>query len=338
MQLTICWNSTNTATGTVLKEMIIDLQQVDRVEILILVDNLSDILLPESTYVFRSRLDREDKFASDVLLAEHGLSLLLTTWKDGLKKSMVMDAGYSSVAVPHNISVLGVDLSHVDTMLLSHGHIDHTGGIQSLLALMKKPVKLVMHPSATRFPRYITSNDGSRLCLPHTLDSVLLTQCGAKVTKLREPSLQLDSTVLVTGEIPRITAFEQSMPNSLMQQNGQLVQDPIDDDQALVVNVRGKGLVVVSGCAHAGIINTLLYAKHLVGQDRLHTVIGGFHLSGHLFEPQIEPTLQELHKLGPQLVVPIHCTGFKTQCLLAAQYGERFALGCVGSRIVVGNL
>ena len=125
------------------------------------------------------------------------------------------------------------------------------------------------------------------------------------------------------------------MPNAMIEKDGRLEHDPIKDDQSLVMNLKGKGLVVVSGCSHAGIINTLLYAKKLTGVDKIHAVMGGFHLSGPIFEKITEKTIEMLKALSPAVVVPMHCTGRKAVERFSHEFPSAFVLNSVGSRITL---
>jgi len=137
--------------------------------------------------------------------------------------------------------------------------------------------------------------------------------------------------VLVTGEVERITAFEKGLPNALYERNGKIEKDPISDDQAIVINLKGKGLVIISGCSHAGIINTVLFAKKITGVEKIHGILGGFHLTGPFFEQIIEETISELRSMEPQVIVPMHCTGWKAIQRFSEEFPSSFILNSVGS-------
>jgi 7,8-dihydropterin-6-yl-methyl-4-(beta-D-ribofuranosyl)aminobenzene 5'-phosphate synthase len=157
---------------------------------------------------------------------------------------------------------------------------------------------------------------------------------GFTVVERRQPSLLLDDCVLVTGEVDRTTDFEHGMPRHEAQVDGRWEPDPlILDDQALVVHVRGRGLVVITGCGHAGAVNIARHALRLTGVDHLHALLGGFHLSGPAFEPVIEPTIAALAGMGPELVLPAHCTGWRAQYRMAAALPDAFVPNAVGSSV-----
>jgi 7,8-dihydropterin-6-yl-methyl-4-(beta-D-ribofuranosyl)aminobenzene 5'-phosphate synthase len=149
----------------------------------------------------------------------------------------------------------------------------------------------------------------------------------------RQPSFLLDGRLLVTGEVDRSTDFERGMPTHQAWRDGDWRPDPlIHDDQAVLLHVRDKGLVVLTGCGHAGIVNIVRHAKRLTGIDQVYAVLGGFHLSGPAFEPIIGPTVAALAAEDPALVVPAHCTGWKAQHALAAGLPAAFRPNAVGSR------
>jgi len=138
--------------------------------------------------------------------------------------------------------------------------------------------------------------------------------------------------VLITGEVDRTSDFEQGSVIHEARRNGTWEPDPlILDDQALIANVAGKGLVVLTGCGHAGVVNICRYAQRLTGIDRIHAVLGGFHLNGPLFEPIIGPTLDAFEELAPDVLVPTHCTGWKATHAIAARLPDAFIQNSVGT-------
>jgi 7,8-dihydropterin-6-yl-methyl-4-(beta-D-ribofuranosyl)aminobenzene 5'-phosphate synthase len=142
--------------------------------------------------------------------------------------------------------------------------------------------------------------------------------------------------VLITGEVDRTTSFETGFRGHEALRDDEWEPDPlILDDQALVVNLRDRGLVVLSGCGHAGIVNTVRYVRTLTGVDAVAAVIGGFHLSGPMFEPIIDPTVDALADLSPALLVPAHCTGWRAVHRLAGRFPDAFVMSTVGTTIAL---
>lgn len=311
------------------------IQTSERIEVQTLIDNYVDLLLPPSKTVSRPPLAIDGRILDDTLLAEHGLSLLVTTHVGGKKHSVLFDTGYTHVGVPHNMAQLGIDIEEFEAIVISHGHMDHTGSLSWILDQRTDPIPLVVHPGAFAHPRYTRTPDGSKRLFPRTLVREALVEKRAAIVESQNPVLIAADSVVVTGEVERSTPFEKGFPNALIEKDGELVQDPIADDQAIVMNLKDKGLVVISGCAHAGIINTLRYARKITGQKRVHAVLGGFHLSGPFYEKAHEPTIRELQQMDPALVVPMHCTGWKAVTKFQKAFPESFLLNSVGSKVML---
>ena len=313
----------------------ISLKEVDCVEILTLIDNYVDVLLQNTEVVTRPALAKDGKISSDTLLAEHGLSLLVTVYEGKEKNSILFDTGYSQVGVPHNMKLLGVNFEEIEAIVMSHGHMDHAGSLYAVLDRITNPIPLVLHPGAFLGPRYFTLEDGRKLLFPQLLVKAELENRNVELLESVAPLLLVHDRVMVTGEVERVTKFEKGLPNALMEREGKLEKDPISDDQALLINLKGKGLVVISGCSHAGIINTILYGQKLTGVDKIHTVLGGFHLSGTFFEQIIEETIHELKKMAPAVLVPMHCTGWKAIKRFSEEFPSSFILNSVGSKFTL---
>jgi len=315
------------------KEMV-NLRQADEVEVTILVDNFSDVLLPGNNSVIRPPLAKEGVIPKNALLAEHGLSLLVKVTMKGEIHSIVLDTGYTNVALPHNLEYLGLTLEDVEAIVLSHGHMDHVGALKEILGVTGPGTKLILHPDAF-LSRSIEFSTDQLISFPEFPSRDELTDWGADVQENRKPLLLANDSILVTGEVARITEFEKGMPGALIKQNGEFIPDTFKDDQSLVINLGKKGLVVISGCAHSGIINSVLYARELTGQKKVCAVIGGFHLSGAAMEPSMEPTIKEMKKMSLQLITPMHCTGFKAISRFATELPHAFVLSSVGTRIIL---
>jgi 7,8-dihydropterin-6-yl-methyl-4-(beta-D-ribofuranosyl)aminobenzene 5'-phosphate synthase len=313
------------------------LKEVDRIEVLTLMDNYVDLLLESTKIVTRPPKAKEGIISKDTLIGEHGLSLLVTTHGGGEKHTVLFDTGHTGIGVLRNATHLGVDMEQIETIVMSHRHMDHTGSLRPILERLGRPVPLVIHPDAFLPSRYLLLGDGKRLRFPDTLNRKDLEQTGVQIVESRKPVAVAGGTILVTGEIERTTAFEKGLPNAYTEQDGELVKDPMIDDQSLVMHLKGRGLVVISGCAHSGIINTLFYSRTISGVDRFYAVLGGFHLSGPQFEPIIEETIESMKKLNPEIFVPMHCTGWKAVHRFEETFPEAFILNSVGSTITLSS-
>jgi 7,8-dihydropterin-6-yl-methyl-4-(beta-D-ribofuranosyl)aminobenzene 5'-phosphate synthase len=310
------------------------LKQVDQVEILTILDNTIDLLMSGTERVKRLPL-RQDAFTRKSLVAEHGFSALVTVTSGNTSESLLFDAGLSKNGLMHNMDVLEVRPKELHAIVLSHGHADHTHGLMGMVQrLGERKMPLLLHPDAF-LERKLMFPDGHEIHLPPPYRR-LLSQEGIEFIEEREPSYLLGGLVLVTGQIHRSTPFEQGFPIHYARLQDQWQQDPwIHDDQALVVHVRDKGLVVLTGCGHAGAINTIRHAQELTGIQKIYAVIGGFHLTGAVFEPIIAPTVAALKELSPALIVPAHCTGWKATHAIARELPEAFVPNSVGTRLML---
>lgn len=310
------------------------LKEVEKVEITCLVDNTVDALLPSTEVARRPVLAKN--WYEHPLIAEHGFCAAITLHIDGGKRRILLDSGLDPLAASHNANALGFDLSFCESLISSHGHIDHAGGLLNIRKIMNQDqkIQLVLHEDAFR-NRVVKFQDGRTIDLPAP-DRTLLTEAGYKIIEKNSASSWVNDRVLVTGEIPRTNNFEKGFPNHYSEvDDGNLEADPlIKDDQAIVLNAKDKGLVIITGCGHAGIINTLNYAKELTGEDRIYSVVGGMHLSGGLFEPIISRTAEELERLNPKFVVPCHCSGLKAVNEIARKMPQSFIQSSVGTTYI----
>jgi 7,8-dihydropterin-6-yl-methyl-4-(beta-D-ribofuranosyl)aminobenzene 5'-phosphate synthase len=320
---------------------------VERVEILSVVDNVLDLLLTNTEVAKRmgpGRADRqrapvveapllESGTAEDAPVAEHGLSFLVSVTAKAQRRTLLFDTGSSVGGLVHNLRALGVDPGEIETIVLSHGHFDHTIGLNGLAGESENLPPLVAHPDAW-LTRRIAIPGREPIELP-TTSVEKVRAAGFRVIEEREPSSLLDGGLLLTGEIERTTEFERGMPVQQALRDGEWQPDPLmRDDQALVAHLRDRGLVVITGCGHAGLINTLRYARKLTGIDRIHAVVGGFHLATPVFEPSIPPTVEALREMDPRVVAPTHCTGWRAIHALAAAFPDAFVPGSVGTRYI----
>jgi 7,8-dihydropterin-6-yl-methyl-4-(beta-D-ribofuranosyl)aminobenzene 5'-phosphate synthase len=220
----------------------------------------------------------------------------------------------------------------IDLIVLSHGHWDHVTGMDGLVRrLGRAGMPVLIHPEF--WSRRRVAFPGREPVELPTTSKAALRGAGFEIVERRQPSFLLDGSLLVTGEVDRTTGFERGFPGHEAHRDGAWRPDPlILDDQALVAFVRGRGLVVLTGCGHSGIVNILRHVRTLTGGARIHAVIGGFHLSGRAFEPIIGPTCDALAEFSSDYLVPAHCTGWRATHALAARFPEAFIQNCVGTR------
>lgn len=309
----------------------IGLRPVDSVDVTLLVDNSIDVLLASDDRAHRLPMAR-DWFSKPQLLAEHGFSTLVTLRRDGKETTILYDAGLRPDTLAHNLDVLGVSLKQLDAIVLSHGHGDHHGGLEGLIRRVgRKGMPLVLHPDAWK-TRKIVFPTGAEIDLP-TPDRTTLARLDVEVLEREGPSLLVGDSALVSGKVERTTEFEQGFP--LQWARGASGWEPdkmVWDDQNLICHVKGRGLVVISGCSHAGAINILHNARRITGVEPVHAFVGGLHLTGGLFESIIPRTLSELETIRPDYIVPGHCTGWKAQQEIGRRLPGAYLQPSVGTR------
>jgi 7,8-dihydropterin-6-yl-methyl-4-(beta-D-ribofuranosyl)aminobenzene 5'-phosphate synthase len=326
------------------------LQEIDHLSVTILMDNYTDRLLPSFLPAIRPPMIMHGRFLT-APIAEHGFSTILDIrYNDEKKKNIFLfDTGVSENGIIFNADIFGIELRNIEKIVLSHGHLDHCSGLLNVLKKVSKPIDVIAHPDAF-LKRWIIYPDGNRAKMP-VLDEKDLENHGATIRKIRNisflpnnnnegaddnvnGSINLPPPLMITGQIPRKTSFEKGFPLQYkeIEDEKELVPDPlVNDDQAVVVNIKQKGLVIVTGCGHAGIINTINYAKKVTKINKVFAVLGGFHLTGGIYEKSIEPTIKELKKADPKYIIPCHCTGWKATNRIIEAMPERFIQTSVGT-------
>lgn len=311
----------------------VSLAPVDGLDVTIVMDNSIDLLTPSTETA--TRMPFPDNFLeADQLRAEHGYSLSLAVHRNGHTENILYDAGLSRDSTMHNLDVLGIDPKDYRAVVLSHGHADHHGGLEGLFGRVGASMPLVVHPHAWRERKIVFPTGAETRLAPPSFND--LDREGWQVVEEVGPSVLLDGSVLVTGQIDRVTDFEKGFPIQEAQtDDGAWEPDHWTwDDQAIVVHVRGKGLVVLSSCSHSGAINVLHHARRVTGIDQIHGFVGGLHLSGGLFEPITPDTVQGVIDLQPDVVVPGHCTGWKAIQALGNQLPDAYVPSNVGTTFV----
>jgi 7,8-dihydropterin-6-yl-methyl-4-(beta-D-ribofuranosyl)aminobenzene 5'-phosphate synthase len=266
----------------------------------------------------------ENTAGNGIVLAEWGLSILIETEA----MTVLLDTG-QSLSVNYNADILGVDLSKVDKIVLSHGHYDHTGGLRPVLQKMRKEVEIVAHPDIWA-PKYARRQGHPDRYIGIPFQRADLESLGARFNLSRGP-VKIADNITTTGEVPVVTDFEPIDPFLFVKEGADFKPDELRDDQAIVINT-GSGLVVVLGCAHRGMINTLYHAQQLTGVKEINLVIGGCHLIGAK-EARIWQTITALKELGVGRIGISHCTGLPAAAIMAQEFGENFFFNNAGNRI-----
>jgi 7,8-dihydropterin-6-yl-methyl-4-(beta-D-ribofuranosyl)aminobenzene 5'-phosphate synthase len=270
----------------------------------------------------------ENTLVAPSLLAEQGLSILI----EAGPQRILLDVG-QTWSVRHNAGVLGVRLPDLDKIVLSHGHFDHTGGLQTVLQGIGRPVEIVCHPDVWA-PKYGVTREHPPRFVGIPFQQAALESMGARLSMSSGP-VKLGEAIMTTGEVPMVTDIETIDAHLRVKDGPDFKQDQVLDDQAIIVDT-GDGLVVILGCAHRGMINTLYHARELTGVDKFSLVVGGSHLIGSS-EERVWGTIAALNELNVERLGLCHCTSLPVAAILAREFGDRFFFNGVGSRVEAGK-
>jgi 7,8-dihydropterin-6-yl-methyl-4-(beta-D-ribofuranosyl)aminobenzene 5'-phosphate synthase len=260
-------------------------------------------------------------------IGEYGLSLFIEA--DG--KRILFDTGLSFSAY-HNAQLMGIDLTKVDCIVLSHGHLDHTGGLSEILRRIGRETEVIAHPDIWQSKYTLRDGQAQEKFIGITSSREELKNCGARFTLTREP-VCISSHIMTTGEVPMLTEYEKVESNLHVKNGGQFLQDELADDLSLIINTE-FGLVVITGCGHRGVINIVRHSQKLAGNNNIYAVIGGIHLF-RASEERVQRTIAELGTIGIKKLGVSHCTGFKASAKIADAFPKEFFSNNAGNRFVL---
>jgi len=318
---------------------------VDALSVRVLVDSRYERFLPRMAHphVKIEHIGRIYGRPDMTLACEWGLSLHLTSEKDGAKAQYVLDFGYTPEIINRNFELLGVEPGKINGLILSHGHLDHFGGLQGFVKHHRTKMRddLALYVGGETIFRTKWIKEGGEPQQWCTLDRAALE--AQKVLPVCCPKPQALEGAFTSGYIER-DSFEEVTGGSLVvddhfteaEREGKLVKDTHPDEHATCYIVKGKGLVVISSCGHTGIINTVRSAMKAANVDKVHAVMGGFHL-GVAQPDYLQHTLKELQAINPDVIVPMHCTGERFISMLREKMPDRVIYSNVGSRYTFGG-
>ncbi|MGQ9776381.1 MAG: MBL fold metallo-hydrolase [Thermodesulfobacteriota bacterium] len=257
------------------------------------------------------------------LLGQHGISLLLEAVKGGLSRKILVDVGQNSIALQTNFNLMGINPAEIDSIVLTHCHYDHTQGLATVVkAVGKKQLPIIAHPGLFRL-HFINQPALRHVGVMPEDRREEVESAGGAFFLVSEPFF-LQPGIATTGEVPRKTDFEEVGISLLTVDEGKMKKDDMLDDISVVANIRGRGLVILTGCSHAGIINIIRHSVEITGVSKLHGVIGGLHLI-EAPDQRIRRTVEEIQKMNPDWIAAGHCTGFKAQMELWNSFKEKFS-------------
>ncbi|GAC1390143.1 MAG: MBL fold metallo-hydrolase [Ktedonobacteraceae bacterium] len=308
----------------------ISLLEVDNVKITTIMDNSFDMLMTSTGVAQRVKLG-PNPFERQLPIAEHGFSVLITARSGEKRGTILFDTGLNPRNILYNIDALEVDAADIQAIVLSHGHADHAMGLPGFVQrLGSRNMPLILHPDAYLERKLILPN-GDESYIPPPRKSDLLRE-NIQVIEEVGPSMLVEDMMLISGEVARTTSFEKGFSVHYAKHDHEWRPDPlIHDDQCAIMHVRNKGLIIVTGCGHSGIINIIRNAQALTGIQNVYAVIGGFHLTGALFDPIIPATIAALKEINPQYLVPGHCTGWSATHQIARAMPDAFIANSVGT-------
>jgi 7,8-dihydropterin-6-yl-methyl-4-(beta-D-ribofuranosyl)aminobenzene 5'-phosphate synthase len=294
----------------------------------ILVDNFFDVFEPSRPGIVERGIPGRLK---KPLVAAHGLAYLITLNHRGKLSRILMDAANAPLPLFNNLEALEHDVNDIDAVVLSHGHPDHYGGLMEFLAKRTGgPIPVYLHKDVF-LPKVLVTPRGR--IGPWVLDMDQLVVSGVELHENQGPQLVLDQALL-TGTVETTTSYEKPLPSFRRKVGDQDEQDFFPDEQAFVAHVEGRGLVVIGGCSHPGIVNMVKYAQKLTGISPVSLILGGFHLTPH-GDTVVQETIAGLRELNPELIMAGHCTGFRALTKLATAFPDNFMVSCVGTKVMV---
>jgi len=302
--------------------------EVDKLTLWVLTDNYYDALRPDAKNTKRYRAT-----PGKSIHAEYGVSFYLETIVSGKAHACMFDYGLDPVGVLNNIALLEIDVGKANAFSLSHGHYDHYTSAVSIIKQnqTKIPQGTPFYVGEEAFARRYNLRPGA--AEPTDLGQLNkedIEAVGLKVVEVKTP-LEIVPGVYFTGNIERVTPYEKVAPTFQIKRGDKFEYDTFPGEQAVFIKVKGKGLVVLSGCAHAGIVNTVKQAQKVAGTDKIHAIMGGFHLINA--KPEIiQNTVADIKAISPEIIVPAHCTGFEAVVALSKEMPNEFVVNTAGTK------
>jgi len=307
----------------------VNIPEAENIMITIITDNYTETT--RRSYKIANRYA-----GGDLLYAEHGLSCHIETVVDGRPHSLLFDFGPTFPGLGRNMDALKIDSEKLEALAFSHGHRDHCGGLIELLKSRREkiPKGIPLYVGEEAFAERGRGKRPDDVRVDHRPPKKEdIEGLGfVKVVEIKEPT-PIASGVYLTGRIEKVTDYEKVDPGRWVKRGGNFEQENFIGEQSVVLNLKGKGLVVLTGCAHVGVVNTVKHAQRMTGVGKVHAIMGGFHLTGAR-EEIIQRTVADIKATAPDYIMPMHCTGFEAMVAFSKEMPDQFILNTVGTKYI----
>ena len=326
----------NFLQGTSWAQGAVKIPESEKIVITVITDNLADLTIPH--YKIARRHVSPTSILEAALHAEHGLAYQIETVVNGEPHSCLIDFATDAQGVMRNMKLLNINFGKIEALGLSHDHFDHQAAMIEILKAKKEEFRkgIPFYVGEQFFVgTYARRPDGNIASLPALKREDVEGLGFLKIVEVKEPTPIIPGAYL-PGKVEQVTDYEKVAPNFVAKKGNEFVQETFIGEQAVILNAKGKGLVVVSSCAHRGIVNTIKQAQKMTGIEKVYAVMGGFHLTGTSPE-RIQKTIADIKAINPEYIVPTHCTGFQAIAAFAREMPNQFILNTAGTKYTIAG-
>ena len=324
-------------TGTAMANGVVRIPEADRVKVTVITDNYSDINVYAHAIATRWRR-APGPIENWPLHAEHGLSYLVETTVNGVDHAFLFDFGCEPRGVLRNIDIMNINFNKLEALALSHTHWDHELAFLDVMnakkAVMREGIPFYLGEPA--FVERFSREASGRVNKMNKLRKEDVEALGFIKIIETPKAVPIIPGAYTSGRINMVTDYEKILPRLVTKQGDNYVQDLFPDEQAIILNLKGKGLIVLDGCSHRGVVNAVKHAQKITGIEKIHAIMGGFHLVESKQEVA-DRTVADIKGLSPTYIIPAHCTGFYAITAFAREMPKQFVLSSVGTQFTFGG-